>query len=277
MSKTISRKEEFKNQFSKYIPAISKILPTHMSLDRFQRVATLSILNDPNLLNCDIRSLCGAIAESAILGLEVGNGLNHAYLIPYGKTVQFMPSYKGYIEVSSRSGKTKFIKAHCVYKDDVFEYSLGFEESLIHKPSITVDRCEDNIVGVYSLAELTDGTRYIEYMSKSQIDKIKSASKTISKPASPWNKYYGQMARKSVIRRMFNYIPITPEIADIIDADEKAREGKQDNAAIIEGEVETPEPEKSAAQSLVEKMEEQTVEKTESSADDYEKAKSGVI
>ena len=71
------------------------------------------------------------------LGLEFGP-LGHCYLVPYKNKgrdeAQFQLGYKGKIDLAWRSGKLLSIAAREVCENDEFDYSLGGDASVTHKP-----------------------------------------------------------------------------------------------------------------------------------------------
>ena len=81
-------------------------------------------------------SFIGAMMNAAQLGLEPNTTLGQAYLIPYGKQVQFVLGYKGLIDLAYRSGEVAIVRAETVFKNDEFVYELGFEPKLIHRPKL---------------------------------------------------------------------------------------------------------------------------------------------
>ncbi|WVD66337.1 recombinase RecT [Orbus sturtevantii] len=73
-----------------------------------------------------------------------------------------------------------------------------------------------------------------EVMTKSQIDKVKETSK--AGDIGPWKTYYEEMAKKTVIRRLFKYLPASIEIQKAVVLDEKAEAGiSQNNDMILDG------------------------------------------
>ncbi|PMU49001.1 recombinase RecT, partial [Pseudomonas sp. GP01-A3] len=84
-------------------------------------------------------SLMSAVLQSVKLGLEPGL-FGQAYLIPYGKEVQFQIGYKGLIELAQRSGRISKIQAREVYEHDEFEVSYGIDDNIVHKPKLDGDR-----------------------------------------------------------------------------------------------------------------------------------------
>jgi recombination protein RecT len=67
----------------KFKDQIAIALPRHMTADRMARIVTTEVRKTPELLKCNPVSLFGAVIQSSQLGLEPGNNLGHAYLLPF--------------------------------------------------------------------------------------------------------------------------------------------------------------------------------------------------
>lgn len=72
-----------------YSGEIEKALPSVMTPERFTRIMTSAVSNNPKLAQCDAMSFISAMMTAAQLGLEPNTPLGQAYLIPYGKQCQF--------------------------------------------------------------------------------------------------------------------------------------------------------------------------------------------
>ena len=216
-------------------------LPKHMTSDRLARIALTEIRKVPTLAKCDQTSFLGAIMQCAQLGLEPGGALGHAYLLPFenrkkGITeVQFIVGYRGMIDLARRSGQIVSLTARTVHENDEFSYQYGLNEDLKHVPA-TGDR--GALLYVYAVAKLKDGGVQFEVMSRSDIDKVRAQSKAGN--YGPWQTHYDEMAKKTVIRRLFKYLPVSIELATAVTMDEKADAGvDQDNSSILTGEYST--------------------------------------
>lgn len=204
-------------------PQIEKAMPSHMNPDRLARIALTTIRTNPKLLEASIPSLLGAVMQAAQLGLEPGL-IGHCYLVPFrnGKTgetdVQFIVGYKGMIDLARRSGQIENIYAHSVHENDEFEYELGLHPKLTHKPA-TGER--GAMTFVYAVAHFKDGGYQFEVMSKDDIEKRKKRSKAANN--GPWVSDYEEMAKKTVIRHMWKYLPISIEIQQQASQDEVVR------------------------------------------------------
>ena len=93
-----------------------------------------------------------------------------------------------------------------VYENDEFEYELGLEPKLKHKPAM---KNRGDIVWVYAVYKLQSGGYGFEVMSKEDID---AHRKKYSKArTSPWDTAWEGMAKKTVIKQALKYAPLKSE------------------------------------------------------------------
>lgn len=227
-------------------------LPKHISPDRLARIALTEVRKIPKLAQCDQTSFLGAIMQCAALGLEPGGALGHCYLIPFENRrqnrteVQFIVGYRGMIDLARRSGQIVSLEARAVYAKDHFKVRLGLDSSIEHEPDWEADDRGD-LTFVYAVAKLRDGGVQFEVMSRKEIERVRNESqgyKTAARfakpgqePNSPWASHFEEMAKKTVIRRLFKYLPVSIEIQRAVGLDEQADAGvPQDNPLVIDGE-----------------------------------------
>lgn len=206
-------------------PALEQALPRHLDVDRLLRIAMTALTKNPKLLACDQRTLLLAVMASAQCGLEPNSYAQEAYLIPYGKEVQFMPSYRGLMKLARQSGQVASIEAHVVYKNEKFAVSYGLTPSLQHEVIIDdADRGDFRLV--YAVARYKDATMspVFEVMTKSEIDAIRKRSKAANN--GPWVTDYLEMARKTVIRRICKFLPASVELDVAFRYNDRAASGK---------------------------------------------------
>ena len=233
-NKTIQPFERVKGLLDKMGPQLARALPRHLSPDRMTRIALTELRKVPKLLTCSPESFCGAIMACSQLGLEPGSALGQIYLIPYGKEVQVILGYKGMIELARRSGQIVSLSAHEVHENDLFEFEYGLTEKLRHVPSLK-DRGQ--LVAVYAVAHFVGGGHQIEVMSKQDVDKVRARSK--SGNSGPWVSDPTEMSKKTVVRRLFKYLPISIEKLQMATAlDEQADSGTQNYKDILSSEDE---------------------------------------
>lgn len=206
---------------------IAMALPKHLNADRIVRVAMTSIQRTPQLLECDPITLVGAVIQSAQLGLEPDGVLGHAYLVPFRNNkkgrmeAQFIPGYKGLIDLARRSGQVVSIGAHVVYSNEKFTLKFGFEETLEHEPMPPSQRGEKK--GVYAVARLKDGSVHFEWLWAEEVEDVKKSSKASN--FGPWKTHEDEMWRKTAIRRLAKYLPLSVEFAKAAAVDELADAG----------------------------------------------------
>lgn len=225
-----------KDWINKSQKAIAKALPSTITPDRFTRMATTAVTMNPDLGECTPASFIGAMLQAAALGLEPNTPLGQAYLIPYNrkdkrtgrffKEAQFQIGYRGLIELAHRSGEFKSIEAHIVYENDEFEYELGLEPKLKHKPAM---RNKGEMVWVYAIYKLQSGGYGFEVMSKEDV--IKHRDKySQAKSYSPWVTNFESMAKKTVIKQALKYAPLKSEFVKAMNNEDVTLNFKEDLA-----------------------------------------------
>lgn len=225
--------------------AISAVLPKQISPERMLKLALYAIRSVPQLLECTTESLFGAVVQCAQLGLEPNTALGHAYLIPFRNKrenrtdVQMIIGYKGLVDLARRSGQIVSIAAHAVYENDEFNFSYGLTEELTHKPAMSN---RGDIIAFYAVAHLVGSGHAFEIMSREDIDKIKASSQSRGQWG-PWRDHYEEMGRKTVIRRLSKYLPLSIEFANAAALDATAEaEQPQGLDSVLTGEYVVTEP-----------------------------------
>lgn len=239
--------DSVRNDLEKMKSQFAMALPKHVTPDRLLRVALTCIQNTPKLLECDKTSLYAAIMTCAQLGLEPDGVLGHAYLIPYGNKVQFIPGYKGLLALARNSGEVVSISAHEVREHDEFEYEYGLNEVLSHKPAHD-ERGE--IVCFYAYAKFKDGGHHFDVMSLQEVEEIRDNSQGYIaakkwKKESPWDTHFVEMGRKTLIRRIAKYLPLNVQRAAAMEdyADMGKNTHLTEDGITIDGDYEEQKPE----------------------------------
>jgi recombination protein RecT len=198
-------------------PRLAQFLPKHLSVDRFVRIALFACHREPKLLQCKPMTIVDSVVRAAQLGLEPGGVLGDGYLVPYKDECQFIPGYRGLISLARRSGQIVSIEAHVVYEKDHFTCKYGLDPVLEHEPDWS-----DNpgaMRAVYAVAHLRDEGVQYEVMTRAQVEKIRTRSPASKSSYSPWSNAddYFEMARKTVVRRLCKYLPMSVEMRDALD------------------------------------------------------------
>ncbi len=146
---------------NKYKSQIAVALPRHMTPERMIRVALTAVSQSPKLMQCDPLTVCGAIVQASILGLEPSSVLGEAFLVPYKNNKRTIPGtnkkgvlecqlqvgYKGQIKLARNSREIAMIDAQLVREKDDFDFEKGEQPFLRHKWPKTGDRGESSAAG----------------------------------------------------------------------------------------------------------------------------------
>ena len=232
----LSPMEAVRQDLDRMSPQFKMALPSHISVDKFQRVVMTALQLNPALLKCTTQSLYAACMQSAQMGL-IPDGREGVIVSYYSNKLsseiaQFQPMVKGKMKLSRNSGEVATWSIQAVYEKDEFDYAFGDEEFITHKPA-KGDR--GGIIGAYSIVTLRTGEKSREYMGKEEIDKIKARSK--SKEGGPWTTDYAEMAKKTVVGRHCKRLPSSTDFLNKMGIEEEFEE----TAATAEAQVK-PDP-----------------------------------
>lgn len=244
-----------KTFFESQKATLAAVLPRHVSPDRMLKIALGALRTTPKLMECTVESLMGAVVQCSQLGLEPNTPLGHAYLIPFEKKkkvggewvtekveTQIVIGYKGLIDLARRSGQVVSIAAHAVYEHDHFDYAFGLNEKLEHKPAMSA---RGRVIAFYAVAKLVGGGHAFEVMSAEQVNEIRDASQNYKfardKEKTVWGQHYEEMGRKTVLRRLFKYLPVSIELASAAALDDVGASGRsQALDTVLDGDYITP-------------------------------------
>jgi recombination protein RecT len=207
--------------------------------------AIQAINKSAQLQKCSGESVLQAVLNIANVGLTLNPAAKEAYLIPrYNGTTRLMeacldPSYIGLVKLLTDTGSVKAMVCQLVYDTDHFEVDLANNQSpVIHKPDLKTKR--EKPIAVYALATLSDGTRQVEYMDITEVEQIRGRSETYKAfiagkiQSCTWVSDFGEMTRKTVIKRIYKYLPRSEKAAvldravDLDNEDYKASDSQID-------------------------------------------------
>lgn len=219
-NKQLAPIEAFKVDLARFQPEIKKLLPEHITVERFERVVMSAVQMNPYLLELDKKSLFDACLKCASDGL-IPDG-REAALVPFSGKVQYMPMVYGIVKKIRNSGELATIAANVVHEKDHFEYSVDQDgEHFSHKPQMFGSRGDP--VGVYALIKTKDDALYFDVLNKNDVMAIKALAeaKLKDKSRSPWNgAFQYEMWKKSAIRRLSKRVPMSAEVERVIQAND---------------------------------------------------------
>lgn len=205
--------------------ALMSLMPKHVNQEALIRTA-LQLASKKDFEGCDPVTFLTSYASAAQLGLQPNTPLGHCYLLPFmnkgKKEVQLMLGYKGMIDIARRSDQIESINSFVVYNTDEFEITLGLEPSIRHIPNLEAERLDNEIKFVYAIAKLKGGGSQFEYLTMNDVVKARKSSKSATSDYSPWKTHFAEMCRKTAIRKLFKYLPVSLEMVSVMARDEKA-------------------------------------------------------
>jgi recombination protein RecT len=208
-----------RDALEKRTAALMALLDYPDAVRRFQYVATMAVSKNPDIQECSGESVLRSILEAAELGLEPTGAIGGAHLVPFKakgsnvKQAQLILDYRGTQHLIREGGGGEVV-AQLVYEGDDFRVAMGTRPGIEHAPHfLTVDPTKITHVYAYPL----DNREKFEVMTKQQIDLVRSRSKASN--AGPWVSDYGQMARKTCIKRLANYLELKPRTREVIERD----------------------------------------------------------
>ena len=207
---------DISSAFSKAGKSISK----HLNADRAFMFMSVSVRNNPKLLECTPMSIVSSLVAISLSGLDVAS--NEAYVVPYknyktGKTYAIpITSYRGDIKnmyrfkVDSNTPLIKNIYVSEVKEKDLFDVSGGSEVRIIHKPNYREERGE--VFAYYAIAKLHTGGEVFSIMTKKEVEDYankysKSKDWNTKKLTGPWSTEFDEMAKKTVIHKLKKILP----------------------------------------------------------------------
>lgn len=208
--------DQLRHQLTSMQPQFKAALPSHVSPEKFVRVAMTALQTNPDLQRADKRTLFGSFTRAAQMGL-LPDGREGA-VVMFGQNAQFMPMIGGVLKLVRNSGELASLDALAVYASDKFTYRPGMDPVPVHEPDWFGDR--GDVIGVYAVAKMKDGAAYVEIMNKAQVEKVRAVSR--AGKSGPWVTWWEEMARKTVLRRLAKRLPMSTDLDDALLDDEPA-------------------------------------------------------
>jgi len=203
-------------------------LPKDLNKQRFlQNCMTVLQDGSADFSKCEPKSVIRTLMRGAYLGLDFFNG--ECYAITYAGNVQFQTDYKGEIKLAKKysSNPIQDIYAKVVREGDEFTENIeNGRQTVSFRPKAFND---GEIVGAFAVCLYKDGCMIYDTMSKAEIEHTRNVfSKAANSKA--WKESFGEMAKKTVLRRLCKLIDLDFDTAE-------AREAFEDGSAFdVKGE-----------------------------------------
>ena len=206
--------DHLKSDLTRMLPTFKMALPINVTPEKFLRILLNTVLMNPKFLECDRQSLFAAASKCAADGLFPDG--REAAMIPYGREVQYQPMVGGIFKKIRNSGEIALLCADLVYLGDSFKYGSNSERGryLDHQPELSARAANAKPIAVFGLSRTTDGEVDFEVMSFSEVEYTRSKSKAPNSPA--WRDWWGEMAKKTVIKRFAKRLPMSADAQEAL-------------------------------------------------------------
>ena len=163
----------------------------------------------------DRQSVVNAVTNIAAIGISLNPAKKQAYLVPRKGKICLDISYMGLIDLAIQSGSIMWAQADLVYAVDAFTLN-GLDKPPTHSFNpFSKDRGE--MVGAYVVVKTHSADYLTTCMSREEIDAIKNRSESVKAgKQSPWDTDYGEMAKKTVVKRAYKYWPKSDRLDEAI-------------------------------------------------------------
>lgn len=177
-------------------------------LARLQSVALSAIVANPKLMSAlstprGQSTFQVAVRQAAEANL-LADGIQAA-IVPYKGVCKLVVMYQGMIEIAYRSKLVKAFRHGKVCANDGFSWNEG---EIRHIVNFKEDRGE--AVGYWVRAIMPDGTPIDNFMTKKDVDRIRSSS--AGRDEAPWTLHYDEMAFKTCLRNLYKWLPKTEQM-----------------------------------------------------------------
>jgi recombination protein RecT len=169
------------------------------------------------VFNKNPASVFSSILTCAEFGLSPTAQMGECWLIPYGNECQFQIGYQGLSKLMYRNPDVQNISSECVYENDDFEYELGLNPTLSHKPT-SVDRGQ--LIAVYCVVRFKNQDPIFKVMNIDDLRAIQTLSKAgnrsiwfTSKDPENW------MSKKTCFKQLCKLLPKNLNMSKVIAYD----------------------------------------------------------
>lgn len=215
-------------------PVVQQMQELGMDIVQIKKEISFAIQHfnkNPKLLETSLDSRLAAVVNIANIGLTLNPVAKEAYLIPrYNKVIRGVectlePGYVGLVKLLTDAGSVNSIVTNVVYENDK-EFTINLADNVmpvVHRPEL-VKAKKGSVIGCYSLATLPDGTKQVEWMDIDELWRIRGRSETYGAflagkiTSCVWATDETEMMRKTVVKRIYKYLPRTERMAKVDEA-----------------------------------------------------------
>ena len=218
---------------------LAMIMPSYLEKVSFLSGIHSALRKNNKLAECSSVSFMSAAIVSVRLGLSCDPALGEGYLVPFGGEVVFIPGYRGLGKLIYNTGMVSGWSTGAVYPEDDFDWQLGSNAWVHHKPSKTRKISPPKEVSYYyaTVTTVVAGKEkaLVEVMSRQEVEAhrdefskqygslkkkwikakrrdigadVKKFSEALEQTV--WYKHPVSMGRKTPLRRLSKTVPASP-------------------------------------------------------------------
>lgn len=201
-------------------------IPGHMTVEREIRTAAVMLMQPQakELRAATPQSFYTAVSVAINSGIGLGNG--KGYLVAYKGNVQYVPGWKGLIDLVQRTGRASAWTG-VVHKGDHFDYALGDSPFLEHKPGDNEEHAD--ITHYYAIGRVkgSDWPHVVVWSVNKTIKHLNTYNKVGGKHyAVQTDDNMEAYGRKVVLLQVIKYLPTSVELENAIAAENANASGK---------------------------------------------------
>ena len=166
-------------------------------------------------------SITGAVFTACAMNLPLNNNLGLAYIVPFKGAAQLQVGYKGYLQLAQRTGQIESINAIAVYDTDTEESVLSRLTSLIPK------KVTGNVIGYTARLKTVTGFVAVVTMTSDELwehaykySQTYKSAQNQGKNYSVWHQNFDAMAKKTVLKALMKYCPMSVELQKAMESDQ---------------------------------------------------------
>lgn len=185
---------------------------TEVDYNREINFAIQAIRGNDLLQKCDPQTIRSAVMNVALTGVTLNPALQQAFLIPRKGKCCLDVSFRGLCKIALDSGSVYDIDAVPVFEGDIFDYEMGLEPKLIHKPLMFSDHTAKKLIAVYAVAILHHGIKKFVVLDKEKIDRARKSAQTDM----VWKAHEDEMAKKTAVKLLYKLLPQTERMSTAV-------------------------------------------------------------
>jgi phage RecT family recombinase len=191
--------------------ALVKLVSESMGVEAFTEAA-LQIIRQPGIAACTQDSVLGAMLKAAIFKFRISPELGQCWIVPrsvnigtrerpnYANVATFQIGYKGWQELSFRSGLVESFDSNVVFEGDVFEFRQGTNPFLNHVPTSKAN--QGKRTHVWASAVMNSGRVVFDVQTIEEVERHRrmSSNQKGDIATGMWADHYDMMARRIPMR-----------------------------------------------------------------------------